>query len=301
MSRAPTITAAVIALNERANLPGLLHSLAWVDEVVLIDGGSRDGTAELARSLGCKVVEHPFDNYAAQRNRALRHASGDWILSIDADERCAPALAEEIRGRLLYGSYAAFRLPIRSRIFGRRMRFSGTQDDRPIRLFQRGSGRWDGDVHEVLRIAGRVGELDGWLEHETLPDLASFLAKMERYTTLEARHRVAEGVSPQWRDRWISPLIETGRRLIWKAGLFDGPQGWAFCALSGLSQWVLADKHRRLWAQQLAASAVDVSPSPAMTWPPQFDPPHEVMRPTHPPHLPVAADDSFSRVLEESR
>lgn len=286
MSRVPTISAAVITLNEQANLPGLVRSLAWVDEIVLVDGGSRDSTVALARSLGCKVVEHPFDNYAAQRNRALRYATGEWILSIDADERCTPALAEEIRGRLLYGSYAAFRVPIRSRIFGRRMRFSGTQDDRPIRLFERGHARWDGDVHEVLRIDGRVGELDGWLEHETLPDLAAFLAKMERYTTLEAQHRVAEGIAPRWRDWWLSPMVEIGRRMIWKAGLFDGPQGWAFCALSGLSQWVLAQKHRRLWEQQAAVAAL---------------PPHGLKRPADDSPLPEVACDSLSRVLEESR
>ncbi len=255
MKRPPTITAAVITLNERANVPGLVRSLAWVDEVVLVDGGSSDGTQELARRLGCIVVEHPFDNYAAQRNRALRYANGEWVLSIDADERCTPPMAEEVRGRLLYGDYAAYRVPIRSRIFGRRVRFSGTQDDRPIRLMRRGSGRWEGDVHEVLRIAGRVGEVTAWLDHHTLPNLSAFLSKMERYTTLEAGYRVAQGIAPRWRDRWIAPAMEITRRLIWKAGWLDGPQGWAFCTLSGLSQWVLAHKHRQLWAQQVAPAA----------------------------------------------
>jgi len=293
VSRVPTITAAVIALNERANLPGLVQSLAWVDEIVLVDGGSRDGTAELARSLGCKVIEHPFDNYAAQRNRALRAASSNWILSIDADERCTPTLAEEIRGRLLYGSYAAFRVPIRSRIFGRRMRFSGTQDDRPIRLFERGNARWDGDVHEVLRIDGRVGELEGWLEHETLPDLAAFLAKMDRYTALEAQRRVTEGIAPRGRDRWLKPILEVGRRLIWKAGLFDGPQGWAFCALSGLSEWVLAQEHRRLWDQQLSAQT-----EAALA---RLETSLGQVMPVSPPHWSDVACEHSSHVLEESR
>lgn len=283
-----TITAAVIALNEQANVPGLVRSLAWADEMVLIDGGSDDGTPEIARRLGCKVVEHPFDNFAAQRNRAIRHASGDWVLSIDADERCTPALAEEVRGRLLYGDYTAFRVPIRSRIFGRRMRFCGTQDDRPVRLFQRDSGRWEGDVHEVLRIAGRVGEVNSWLEHETLPDLSSFLTKMERYTTLEAHHRVARGVAPRWRELWVAPAMEIARRLIWKAGLFDGPQGWAFCALSGLSQWVLAHKHHRMWQrQEVAQAAATLMPheytladaGPRSPRQPRSNPHHEVPAP----------------------
>jgi hypothetical protein len=91
------------------------------------------------------------------------------------------------------------------------------------------------------------------LEHETLPDLAAFLQKMNRYTTLAAQQSVAAGCPPRWRERWVAPALEVGRRLIWKQGLLDGPQGWAFCLLGGLSQWVLADKHRRAWLNQRTA------------------------------------------------
>ncbi len=247
MKRMPTVTAAVIVLNEERMLPGLLASLAWVDEIVLVDGGSQDRTVELARAAGCRVVEHPFDNYAAQRNRALDRAGHEWVLSIDADERTTPAIVDEIRTTLAVSRCDAYRVPIRSRIFGRRMRFSGTQDDRPLRLFRRTGARWIGDVHEVLQVEGRIGRLRSWLEHETLPDLPAFLSKMQRYTSLEAGQRVRTGRLPRGRDRWLAPGVEVFRRLIWKKGCFDGPQGWAFCLLSGVSQWVLARKHQRLW------------------------------------------------------
>jgi hypothetical protein len=92
-----------------------------------------------------------------------------------------------------------------------------------------------------------VGRLDAWLEHDTLPDLHAFLVKMERYTTLEARARVAAGRAPRGRDRWLAPSREIFRRLVWKQGVLDGPAGWAFSLLSGLSEWVLADKHRQCW------------------------------------------------------
>jgi hypothetical protein len=150
-------------------------------------------------------------------------------------------------------------VPIRSRIFGRPFRFSGTQDDRPIRLFRRGAAVWEGDVHEVLRVRGPVGVLRTGFEHETLPNLAAFLRKMDRYTTLEARQRVATGREPRWRERWLAPAVEIGRRLIWKRGLLDGPQGWAFCLLSGLSQWVLADKHRRGWRKHELARRAELA------------------------------------------
>jgi glycosyltransferase involved in cell wall biosynthesis len=247
VKRAPSITAAVITLNEEQMLPGLLASLAWADEIVLVDGGSLDRTVELARAAGCRVAEHPFDTYARQRNRALGLAGGDWILSIDADERPTPRLVDEIRTTIAVSRRAAYRVPIRSRIFGRRMRYSGTQDDRPVRLFRRGQAHWSGDVHEVLQVSGRIGRLNGWLEHETLPNLPAFLAKMRRYTSLEAGQRVRAGRLPRRRDLWLAPAVEVFRRLVWKKGCLDGPEGWAFCLLSGVSQWVLARKHQRMW------------------------------------------------------
>ena len=247
MTHRPTITAAIITLNEERMLPGLLAALDWVNEIVVVDGGSHDATVAVARQASCRVLEHPFDNYADQRNRAIDLATGDWILSIDADERPTPAMAAEVRRRLAHPRHTAFRVGIRSRIFGRRMRFSGTQDDWPIRLFRRGSARWSHQVHEVLHVSGRVGRLRYGFDHETLPDLAAFMGKMQRYTTLEADQRGAMRRAPRWREQWIAPAVEIGRRLVWKQGCFDGPQGWAFCLLSGMSQWVLARKHRRLW------------------------------------------------------
>jgi glycosyltransferase involved in cell wall biosynthesis len=241
------ISAALITLNEERMLPDLLASLKWVDEIVLVDGGSHDRTVEMAHAAGCHVVEHTFDNYAAQRNRAIDLTCGEWILSIDADERPTPQLVEEIRTAIADPDSDAYRLPIRSRIFGRRMRYSGTQDDRPVRLFRRGAARWGGDVHERLAVKGRIGQLQYWLEHETLPDLPAFLTKMHRYTALEAGQRVRDGRSPRLRDFWMAPTVEVFRRLIWKKGCFDGPQGWAFCLMSGVSEWVLARKHRHLW------------------------------------------------------
>jgi len=256
VSHKPTITAAVITVNEQRQLPGLLRRLDWVDEIVVVDGGSRDATVQIARSHGCRVASRRFDTFARQRNHALQMAAGDWVLSIDADERPTPGLIAEIRRRTTSSRPNAFRLPIRSSIFGRRFRCSGTQDDCPVRLFRRGAARWTGEVHEVLQISGRVHRLENWLQHETTPDLETYLTKMHRYTILQANSRVARGRRPNWRDTWLAPPREVFRRLIFKQGLLDGPAGWAFCFLSGFSEWVLARQHRHLWHthQPLAAS-----------------------------------------------
>jgi hypothetical protein len=251
----PTISAVIIALNEEQNLPGLLERLDWTDEVIVVDGGSSDGTVAIARSWGARVLVRSFDNFAAQRNYGLALARGDWILSIDADERPAAGLKEEVRERIATSRLAAFRVPIRSKIFGRRFRFNGTQDDRPVRLVRRGAARWAGGVHEVLQVAGRVGRLRRALEHETIPNLAAFLTKMERYTTLAAAQRIAAGQLPRKWNRWLAPPREVFRRLVWKQGFFDGPQGWAFALLSGVSEWILADKHRRMWDEAQVRNA----------------------------------------------
>lgn len=293
MSGSATITAAIVTQNEARNLAELLPRLDWVHEIVVVDDGSRDATVQIAQRYGCRVCCRRFDTFAGQRNHALQLAEGEWVLSIDADERPTPRLIAEILRQIVVGRYAAFRVPIRSSIFGRQMRCSGTQDDCPVRLFRRqavlpsltnadaqggdmagdrnlpvamagygtrtcpparmacrAAGPWVGDVHETLLVSGPVGRLDGWLQHQTLPDLHAFLAKMHQYTTLEANARLAAGRRPCWPDAWIAPPVEVFRRLFWKQGILDGPAGWAFCLLSGLSQWVLANEHRRLWESE---------------------------------------------------
>jgi glycosyltransferase involved in cell wall biosynthesis len=276
MTSRPTVTAAIITLNEERNLPGLLDRLDWADEIVVVDSGSRDDTVAIARRQAGCVVVRPFGNFAEQRNHAIRLAAGDWVLSIDADERPTPALVEEIWERIASDRFAAYRVPIRSSIFGRRMRYSGTQGDRPVRLFRRECARWTGDVHEVLRVAGRVGRLRHWLNHTTLPDLTAFMRKVHRYTDLAARDRVAAGRPPRRRDLWLRPAIEVFRRLAWKHGYLDGPEGWAFCALSGLSEWILESKHQRLWKMRNAECGM-------RSWEPmeKFRAPHSALRTPH--------------------
>ena len=248
MTPKPTLSVIIIAQNEERNLPGLLRTLDWVDEIVLVDGGSSDRTIEIARSFGVRVFERPFDNFARQQNFALSLPSGDWVLSLDADERPTPAMVAEIQAVVRDPYCDAYRVRVRSSIFGRRFRFSGTQDDRQVRLVRRGAARWLGEVHETLETAGPVGQLRSWLDHDPLPDLPAFLTKMNRYTTLAAEARVAAARPPRRRDAWLAPVREVFRRLVWKQGFWDGPEGWAFCLLSGLSEWVLANKHRTLWS-----------------------------------------------------
>jgi glycosyltransferase involved in cell wall biosynthesis len=257
------LTVAIVALNEARNLAELLPTLDWADETLVVDGGSRDGSAMIAQRLSARVLVRHFDNFAAQRNFALEHSRGDWVLMVDADERPTPRLIRELRQLIHTEKHAAFHVPIRSNIFGRAMRYSGTQDDRPVRLVRCDAARWHGAVHERCVVQGRVGRLRNALQHRTMPNVEAFLDKMHRYTRLEAEARVARQESPRWTDAWVAPPRELFRRLVWKLGVFDGPEGWAFCALSGLSEWVLAREHARLWrvAKTAETHSMDRIPS----------------------------------------
>lgn len=254
----PRITAIVLTLNEADNLRELLPQLRWADETLVMDGGSSDDSAAIAESLGARTIRRPFDDFASQRNAALAEATGDWVLYIDADERPSPRFPIEVRRRIGVAGCRGYRVPIRSTIFGRRFRFSGTQDDAPLRLVAKSAGSWSGAVHERFSADGAIGLLDSHLEHFTLPTVPAFLGKMQRYTTLAAAARVRDGRKPCAADVWIRPSLELFRRLIWKHGWLDGPEGWTFCGLSALSEWLLANKHRRQWCAALRSDSICV-------------------------------------------
>lgn len=249
----PSLAVTVLTQNNADRLGPLLSLLGFADEVVIVDGGSVDGTVDIARRHGATVVERPFDNFAAQRNAGLAASLCDWMFFIDSDERPTAALADEVRRRIRRADYCGYRVPIRSSIFGRRFRFSGTQNDQPLRLVRRDAGCWQGAVHETFVARGAVGRLEFFLEHDAVATIPAFLVKMRRYAALEAAARCEQGRPPFALDQWLRPGREVFRRLIWKQGWLDGPEGWLFCLLSGVSEWVTASEHRRRWRVATAA------------------------------------------------
>jgi glycosyltransferase involved in cell wall biosynthesis len=245
----PTISAVLIARDEEANLPDCLDSLTWVDEVVVVvDANGRDATEAVARTRADRVLLRPFDHFAAQRNAGLDLASGDWVLSIDADERATPGLAAEVRSTIEDASRneIAYRVPIRSVVLGRAFLGSGTQNDRPIRLFRRDVGCWEGLVHEVVRPSGAVGEVSAHLTHETIPNMRVFLHKLDRYTTLEAEQFAREGRPWRLTDLLLRPPWTFAKLYLARQGFRDGLEGLMFCALSAVSVAVRHWKHREI-------------------------------------------------------
>jgi glycosyltransferase involved in cell wall biosynthesis len=245
----PRLSVLVVAKNEAHNLADCLHAASWADErVVVVDRASRDATLEIARSMADVVIVRAFDDFASQRNCALEAATGDWVLSIDADERATPALEVEVRRVISAPAnpWRGFRVPIRSVILGRPFAYSGTQHDLPLRLFRRDCGRWVGLVHETVELNGPSGTLRNALGHHTLPSVHAFLNKLDYYTTLEARSLLFARRRFKTSDVTLKPLWTFLKLYVWKQGFRDGVEGFIFCALSGVSVGVRAWKHREL-------------------------------------------------------
>jgi len=243
----PRVSALVLARDEAVNLPACLASLDWCDErVVVVDAASQDTTETLARRLADRVVVRAFADFASQRNAALAAASGDWIFAVDADERSSREQGAEVRQAIAQGRHSGFRVPIESVVLGRAFRFSGTQHDRPLRLFRRDLGRWVGAVHETVDLNGEAGDLRHALSHRTIPDMTTFLAKIEHYTTLEARKLAGEQVRPRLGDLTLRPIWTFAKLYLGKQGFRDGLEGLMFCALSGVSAAVRSWKLREI-------------------------------------------------------
>ena len=225
-----TLSVIVIAKDEEASIARTLESVAFADEVVVVDSGSTDRTVAIARGLGAKVtINADWPGFGPQKNRALDLATGDWVLSLDADEWLTAESAEEIR-RVVSANDAevvAYRMPRRSSFCGRFLRHSGWWPDYVLRLFRRGRARFSDDVvHERVIADGKIGTLSLPIMHETFVDLEDLVDKMNRYSTHGARQLQREGKS--------SSLVEAIARALWaffrtyvlRAGFLDGREGF---------------------------------------------------------------------------
>jgi hypothetical protein len=219
----------VIASDEERRLPACLQSLDFCDQIVVVDGGSRDRTVEIARAGGAEVVENPWPGFAAQRNIALDHARGDWVLEIDADERVDPALAASIRA-MLAAPPAGIRmaaLPMRDVFLGRPLGPSARYPRYRHRLFRRGAFRHDEarTVHEGLWPDGPVQPLEGELEHLLAMSWREALADAIAYARLESGQHGRPSPLGAFTGILARPLAKFAYRSFLYGGWRDGPRG----------------------------------------------------------------------------
>ncbi|MGZ6970711.1 MAG: glycosyltransferase family 2 protein [Thermoanaerobaculia bacterium] len=234
----PRLSVTLIARDEEDRLPGALASVAFAHErIVVVDAASADRTEEIAREAGARVLTRTFDGFGRQKNAAAALATNRWILSIDADEIVSPKLALEIRVSLMTAASepsppAAFRVPIRLEFLGRELHFGRDTVVRPARLYDRTRARFSDDpIHERILTTFQVEALEESVLHRSYRDLAHYLEKLDRYTTLAAEAKWAAGKG----DGGFLParfLWEFLDRAFLRLGFLDGSAGLTFAALS---------------------------------------------------------------------
>jgi glycosyltransferase involved in cell wall biosynthesis len=225
----PSISAIIIAKNEEPVIGRCLESLQWADEIVLLDSGSTDRTVQIARALNARtVITTDWPGPGPQRNRAIDHATSDWILALDADEWVTPELGEEIRTVIATpGDHVGYRIPRLSSYCGRRMRHSGWWPDYVSRLFRRGRARFGGGiVHDHLIPDGPMGKLKNPLMHEAITDLDDMLNKLNSYSTWGAQTLHDKG-----RRAGLGTALGHGawtflKTYLFRAGFLDGREGF---------------------------------------------------------------------------
>jgi glycosyltransferase involved in cell wall biosynthesis len=223
----PRLSAIIIARNEAAKIAECLDSVAFCDERIVVDSGSTDETVAIAQAKGAHTVFHEWNGFGSQKNYALSLAHGDWVLSLDADERVSPELADAIKTAIAAGAADGYEFPRLSTFCGRAMRHSGWYPDYVLRLFRRGKARFtDVTVHERLVCDGIVKKLVPPLIHHPVLKLEDALSRVDRYSTASAEAILASGRRVSFMTGIGHGLASFLRAYVWRAGFLDGAEGF---------------------------------------------------------------------------
>jgi glycosyltransferase involved in cell wall biosynthesis len=263
------VSVLVPTLDEELNLPACLASLEWADEVFVVDSFSADRTMQIARAWGAQVVQHPFENYSRQKNWALDTLPfrNDWVLIVDADERVTPALRDEIAAVVPTSPYHGYYLNRRFIFLGVWIRHAGWYPSWNLRLFRHQHGRYDDrEVHEHVVLDGPAGYLRHDLLHDDQRGLEAFVARHNRYSTLEAaaRFKAQQGApdrarlplrllgAPVERKRYLreriwprvpaKPLVLFAYMYVLRRGFLDGRAGLALCLFHAYQEFMVGLK-----------------------------------------------------------
>ena len=242
----PKLSVTVITKNEAADIGAALESVAWADDIVVVDSESTDDTVAIATRHGARVFVRPWPGYVAQKNYAASVASHDWVLSLDADERVTPALATEIKAMLdTDPAHAAFRVPRVTWYLGQWIRTTDWYPDSQFRLFDRRRAEWSGRyVHEDMTVQGTIGRLRGELQHFPFRDIADHLETIDRYTTYAARQMHEAGRHAGFIHIACHPPLAFLRNYILRGGIRDGTTG---LVISVLNSYYVLLKFAKLW------------------------------------------------------
>jgi glycosyltransferase involved in cell wall biosynthesis len=249
------LSVAVVTLNEEERLRPCLESVLWADELVVVDAGSSDKTTAIAREFTDRVLFRAWEGYEAQKNFALSQCHGDWVLSLDADERVSDGLREEIQTILRRGGpEVGFYLPRRNMFQGRWVRHGGLYPDWQLRLFRSGRGAFaKRAVHESVRVDGPTGRLRAPLVHESYRSIGDAVARLNRYSDLAASELARAGRGGSLVDLFVRPVWRFVSMYLLRAGFLDGWRGLVLAGLHAHYVFLRAAKVReRRWGRGAA-------------------------------------------------
>jgi glycosyltransferase involved in cell wall biosynthesis len=241
------LSVTVITLNEEKNIGECLESVKWADEILVVDSNSSDKTVDTARQFGAKVISNPWPGHIQQKNFAVDHASGEWILSLDADERVSEELKCEIQNLMCsrIEEYSGYRMPRKNFYLGKWILHSGWYPDYKIRLFRKDAGRWSGiNPHDSVTVDGKVGILRGDILHYSYKDVTHNLKTIDNFSTIGSGELFRKGRVATAFDLAIRPVVVFFKKYIVKLGFLDGWQGFI---IAGLTSYSVFCKYVKLW------------------------------------------------------
>jgi glycosyltransferase involved in cell wall biosynthesis len=247
-SSRPPLSCCIIACDEERNIRRCLESVWFADErVVVIDSRSSDSTGEIARELGARVVEHPYQGNIEQKNFALTQAKWDWVLSLDADEAITEPLAREILSLLAAppADVDGYEINRVTHHLGRWIRHGDFYPDWQLRLFRRGAGEWAGvNPHGRVQLRGTVRRLRGECEHRSYRDLADQVDRIQDFSRIQARDSHDRGIPVRIRDMVLRPPARFLRAYLLKQGFRDGVPGLVIATATAFHVFL---KYAKLW------------------------------------------------------
>jgi (heptosyl)LPS beta-1,4-glucosyltransferase len=249
-----SLVAIILTKNEARHIPSCIKSLLWADQVLVFDSFSQDGTAQLATQAGARVIRHPFQDFASQRNAALDAVEGsfDWIFFVDADERSTPELAAEIRQVTQGTDVSGWWVPRHNYLFGRLTLGAGYYSDYQMRLLRAGRGRYERPASEIVVLDGAEGYLTQPLIHYNYETLAQFRAKQRTRELFEAINLDGQGTEVRLRTFVSQPLRHFWWRYVTLKGYQDGWHGLRLCLL--LAYYFGWRYYLRLWRMRRAGA-----------------------------------------------
>ena len=225
LARQP-LSVTIITLNAAHQLAPCLASVAFADEIVVVDCGSVDATIQIAQHHGARVLHQDWLGYGAQKQFAVLQAQHDWVLCVDADERVSEALRRQIEAVLSEPQAKGYAMARCNKFLGRWLRHGEGYPDWSLRLFHRAYGHWSADpVHEKVVLDSAALRIDGDLLHESSEDLAAYIAKQNRYTTLAAESLFQRGKQVGWAQLALSPVLRFIKFYVLRLGFLDGAAG----------------------------------------------------------------------------